>query len=327
MKRLYPVLAFTCALLPLPGAMAQTTLTSSTPVIGFYKFDVPVGTSIWTCGLVTKKAFQGQASSMTSGTNSTLTMNGAAWPTFGLHYVEILSGAQSGLVLDILSNTATTLQLKGNTASLGLSGTESFCVRSHSTLGSVFQGGAGLNGGTDTVTLVRDTGRKTYAWNGSGWEDGDLNDAGNTIIYPGQAFLINNGKGSPSTVTFGGGEVAYVKSGPIKVPLYRGIPNLVGLVNPLVSTTIGDSNFASSNNLLGNFGLVSSLSAGNDTVALRQNNGSLTPAGVYQSNGSNLEDGELNDGSNVQVRNGVGLIISVQADRTWTVPSLLPAGQ
>lgn len=323
MKCLPPVLAL--LLCGLPPAQAQAPLTSSTPVIGFYKFDVPVGTSLWTCGLVTKKAYQGQATSITPGPNSTLQRTGATWGVFDLHYVEILSGPQAGLILDIISNTANTLTLKGNTTPFALTGTESFCIRSHATLGKVFKNGAGLTAGSDTVTLIRETGTVTYSFNGSFWEDPDFGDAGNIIIYPGQGFLISHGGTTPATLTFGGDEVAYVKGGPTKIPLYPRIPNLVGLVNPLVSTNPADSFFASSQTSLGNFGFVGSLVAGNDTIDLRLNNGSLTSTGVFQSNGSFMEDSNFDDATNLPVRNGSGLIISVSADSTWTAPAV-PGG-
>jgi hypothetical protein len=314
------------SLVALAGPVLAQPLTSATPVIGFYKFDVPVGTSIWTCGLVTKKDFQGAATSMTAGATSVITSTTAAWPAFPLHYAEILSGPQTGLILDILSNTATTITVKGNTASFGLTGTEQFCIRAHATLGTVFKDGGGLTAGTDFVTLIGETGRKTYAFNGSFWEDEEVNDANNIIVYPGQAFLITHSAGTTATVTFGGDKVAYVKSGPTKIPLYPGIPNLIGSPNPLVSTNVADPYFAASSSTLGAYGFVQGLQAGSDFIEIRSNTGALASQGVFSSNGSFIEDSELNDGGTVPVRNGTGLIISVSGSRLMTVPSLLPAG-
>jgi hypothetical protein len=310
--------------------MAQS---SSTPVIGFYKFTIPTGTSLWTCGLVTKKDFQGaMTGTATVGTKSTITVDSATWAanSLPLHYVEILSGPQTGLILDIdpaTPNTATQLTVLGKTTGAGsfaLTGTETFCIRAHATLAKVFLNGAGLNAGTDSVTLIGSAGRASYRWTGT-WENADGDDASNTIVYPGQAFLITNGKGAVSTLTFGGGEVAYVKSGPTKIPLYRGIPNLVGIINPLVSTDPADSFFASSQNILGDFGLVSALNPGSDNVSIRQNNGNLTATGSYLVNGTMI-DADDNDATNVAVRNGIGIIINVSQDRTWTAPALQPGG-
>lgn len=332
MKRLSILLAF-ASVLPFSIAQAQTPLTSSTPVIGFYKFDIPTGTSLWTCGLVTKKSFQGaMTSTAVVGTKSTISVASANWTpgSFPLHYLEILSGPQAGLIFDIdpaTPNSATQLTVLGKTTgpgSFSLTGTETFCIRAHAKLSTVFENGGGLNAGTDSVTLIGNAGRATYFWGGS-WVDGDDNDAGNTIIYPGQAFLINNGKGAASTLTFGGGEVAYIKTGPTKIPLYRGIPNLVGLINPLASTNPADTFFGSAENILGDFGFVSALNAGTDSVSIRQNNGTLTQSGFYTANGT-MVDGDDNDATTVTVRNGIGMIISVSADRLWTAPALHPGG-
>lgn len=311
----------------LSDGFAQEPQSSSTPILGSYKFDVPVGTSIWTCGLVTGKVFQGKSSSMIPGTNSLLTVDAADWGNFELHYVEILSGTQVGLILDIISNTARSLTLKGDIATFGLTGDESFCVRRHCTLGTIFRGGAGLIAGSDTVTLFREAGSITYSFNGTIWEDPDLEDASNVIIYPGQSFLITHNGSSPTTLTFGGGAVSFIKTGPTIVPLYAGVPNLVGLINPLVSTRPTDSFFATSATALGDFGFEESIIAGNDSVEIRQNNGTLTSEGVFVSNGSNLEDDDLNDATNKSVRNGVGVIVSVSADGMWTAPTPAMLGQ
>jgi hypothetical protein len=314
------------SLVALAGPVLAQPLTSATPVIGFYKFDVPVGTSIWTCGLVTKKDFQGAATSMTAGATSVITSTTAAWPAFPLHYAEILSGPQTGLILDILSNTATTITVKGNTASFGLTGTEQFCIRAHATLGTVFKDGGGLTAGSDSVTLIGETGRLTFTYNGSFWEDDNFNDAGNTIVYPGQAFLITHSAATPATVTFGGDKVAYIKSGPTKIPLYPGIPNLIGSINPLVSTNAADPFFSASSSALGSYGFVQGLQAGSDLIEIRANTGSLTSQGVFSSNGTFLEDADFNDAGTTPVRNGIGFVISVSGSRLLTVPSPLPAG-
>src|SRR6186997_1294032 len=95
MKRYALPIALAATLLS-QGANAQAT--SATPVVGYYKFDVPAGTSTWVCGFVTKKDFQGAATSTAPGApvggepTTVITQTGASFPAFGLHYVEILSG-------------------------------------------------------------------------------------------------------------------------------------------------------------------------------------------------------------------------------------------
>jgi hypothetical protein len=307
----------------LPLILASTLLVqsvsaqSSTPVIGYYKVDVPAGSSIWTCGFVTKKEFQGAMTSIAVAPQSTIFQSGATFGDFTTlpHYVEILSGPKAGWVLDVVpGGDATHIKVDADLSSLV--GTETYCVRKHNSLGGVFANGGGLVAGVDTVALITEAGTAVYQFDGSAWIDGDLNDASNVTIYPGQGFII--GTNAVATVTFGGNEVSYVKTGPTKIPLYPGIPNLVGLVNPLVGTAPADQN------LLGSYGFVSSLVAGVDTVDLRLANGLLTSVGVFQSDGATMIDPDLNDASAQPVRNGSGLIVGVNADGTYTAPQLHP---
>ena len=319
----------------LPLILASTLIAqsaraqSSTPVIGYYKFDVPKGTTIWSCGFVTKKEFQGAMTSRTVAANSVIFQSGASFGNFTTlpHYVEILSGPNAGWIVDIIpgpENDATHIKVNAN---LGvLAGTETYCVRKHNTLGTVLPSGSGLIDGTDTVTIYTETGGTTYTSNGSNWEDGGANDADGTIIYPGQGFIIDHPAVAPATVTIGGNAVSYVKYGPTKVPLYFGVPNLIGLVNPLVAKNPLDPAYAASRTQIGNYGLVASLIAGADSVDHYSQNGLFTSPGSYSSNGSNLEDGGANDVSTDLVDNGAGLVVSVNgpADGTYTAPQVHP---
>ncbi|MFN5961034.1 MAG: hypothetical protein ACK5CW_06095 [Verrucomicrobiota bacterium] len=336
MNRAYllPVLA----MFSLPSALSAQ---STTPVIGYYKFDVPPGTSAWTCGFVAKVDYQSAMTgrALTSAGNpganppvspqSSITVTGTPWTgiTFGNHYAEIISGPQAGLVLDIVANTANQLTVLGDltSAPLQLTGSETFAIRRHATMATVFDNGGGLTPGADTVTLSTQFGTKTFTYNGSNWEDADLNDVSGEIIYPGQGFLIFNG-GAADVVTFGGNEIAYVKNTPTKIPLFPGIVNLVGLPSPLVATKPADPIYnTAGTNALGDLGFVSSLLAGADTLDLRSLTGDFASAGTFQSNGGNLEDADLNDGSPVRVRNGAAYILTVSGQRIHTFPLLTPA--
>ncbi len=315
----------------LPLILASTLLVqsasaqSSTPVIGYYKFDAPVGNSAWVCGFVTKKDFQGAATSMTPGAStSVINQSGASFPAFPLHYVEILSGPKAGLILDIVAsppNTATSVTVIGNTTALGLTGTETYCIRRHATLGTVFQGGAGLTAGSDNVTVFNSAGTSaTYSYNGLGWENaltGDPSD--DAIIYPGQGFVITNGGVAPATVTFGGNAVSYVKSGPTKVPAYLVATNLVGLVNPLVGSAPGDVS------TFGQMDFGSSLTAGSDQVGTLSLTGNLALLAVYTYNGLNMEDALTgDDATGVTVRNGAAFSITPSSDRLVTLKQTHP---
>ena len=334
MKRPTLLLALTCALLPHSGAMAQTTLTSSTPVIGFYKFDVPVGTSAWTCGLVTKKQFQGAMSStLPSGSKSTVNVSTATWQpgAFSLHYVEILSGPQEGLIIDIdptTPNTATQLTVIGKTSGpngLGLTGTENFCIRKHATLATVFKSGGGLAAYTDYVTLIDGNGlEKAFGYSGTQWFDGGFSiPSNNQIIYPGQGFLITSE--SAIQITFGGDEVAYVKSGPLKVPVYANKRNLVGVLSPVVSTNPLDSAYPSSSVPGSSLGLVAFLEPYTDVINTFTTDGLFADDAVFGSNGSTLVDGGFFlDRSSTPFRNGSVFAITPQVDSLYTQPALVP---
>ncbi len=332
------LLALVTVLAPIAS---HAQVPSSTPIIGYYKQTISQGTTPVVCAFVTKKDFQGAMTSHTPGAvNSTITQNAAGWTinqfqtsaipaTQSSHYIELLSGVHTGLILDIVSNTATTLVIEGNTAALpanpvsGLSATETYCIRKHNTLGQVLAGGGGLTGGSDSVTLFNTAGVSAiYFFNGANWEDGDLNIADNIPIYPGQGILVTRASASPATITVGGGEVSYVKSGPTKIPLFnsniagRPVNNFVGALNPLVSAT--------ETTALGSFGLVGGIVAGSDSVTIYSPTGSLSASGPFISNGSFIEDGDLNNANSVPVRNGAAFNVVTTGARIITVPQSHP---
>ena len=96
----------------------------STPVVGFYKVNVPAGSSFQGVNLVNSNLFSGTVSGITGSSlnlsNSSLTPN-----TFNstdgipetepggipLYYVEVQSGSSAGVLYDIQSNTANSVTL------------------------------------------------------------------------------------------------------------------------------------------------------------------------------------------------------------------------
>lgn len=333
MKRLALPLLLAAGLL---AQVASAQTSSSTPVIGYYKFDVPAGTSAWVCGFVTKKEFQGAATSMTPGANSVINQTGATFGTFNSHYVEILSGAQSGLILDIISNTATSITVEGDTGAFGLAGTETYCVRKHATLGTVFASPGTFTEFTDSVTLYNDNGNPlSFFLAGAGqWVADDFSTPANDqVIYPGQGFLINSQ--AANVITFGGNEVSYVKSGPTKIPLYRGFLNFVGPLNPLVATQPADPlyNLVSSPTTAGaltnlrNAGFASSgLEDFTDSLTKFLQGGDLNPEQAYfTSSGDLLLDDFATVANDATLRNGHAIGVTVEnADRTLTLSQQHP---
>ena len=344
MKSPIPTLALACALLPLTSAVAQTSLTSSTPVIGFYKQTIQKGNNPLVCGLVTKKEFQGAMASHAPGTtNSVVSQSGTNWginqfqttvnpATESSHYIEILSGVHAGLALDIVSNTSTSLTVEGNTAALpanpvsGLGSTETYCIRKHATLREILPAGGGLDI-SDTITFYNPDNTLTLvSWGGTIWEDafsGD--DRGSLPVYPGQGFVVNHVANTPVTLTVGGGAVSYVKSGNTKVPLYfssnpsKGLRNMVGAVNPLVSDA-----GATDTTPLSNFGLVTGLLS-SDVIQLGPANGAFNASSSYGVEGSSIIDNFSGDDvTSAPVRNGTAIRIRTAGNRVLTIPQTHP---
>jgi hypothetical protein len=318
-----------------PIASAQTS--SSTPVIGYYKFNVPNGKSIWNCAFVTKKDFQGAATSIApSGANSVITQTGAGWTvnqfqtsaipaTQSSHYVEVLTGPLAGTIADIVSNTATSVTVEG----LGIGSTSvTYCIRKHSTLASIFVT-AGLGPFEDEILLISDTGATSrYAYDDTA--PGHIVDAtdlvtikDNVVVYPGQAFMVT--VGVAKTLTFGGNEVSYVKTGVTKIPLYAGKANLVGLMDPLVATAPHTATAANERHNVDAIGLqTSGLGPFEDEIALFGFTGPTfgrkallyyddTPPGA-------IVDSLTNVPVSTPIPNGTGFILKPAVNRVYTQP-------
>ena len=302
-------------------ASAQTT--SSTPVIGYYKFDVKAGTSVWVSGFVAAKAFQGAATSITVDNNgtpadpsddeSTITQTGATFGTFGLHYVEVLSaGADEGRILDILSNTGTTITVAGP-----LTGTPTYCVRAHATFGTLFAGGAGLEAFNDVIALENSDGSQTVAYfDGTNWIDAITSaSADNNIVYPGQGVTII--AAADRVVTFGGNAVSYVKTGPTQISIYTAAVNYIGVLNPLVNT-VAPTAIDSTTTL--NYGLTE-MDPFNDVAATFTRDGLFGNPHVYYTDGTNIIDAiTAANGNTDTIFNGSAIQIIPAADGTYTLP-------
>lgn len=308
---------------------------SSSPVIGYYKFQAPSGVSLWTCALTTKKEFQGQSTSVAAAANSTITQSGATWTpsAFNLHFVEIVEGPWAGLVLDIVQNTATTVQVEGNLGAAGFNLGQSFkyAIRKHATLGSIFKSGAGLNAFDDSITLLYDNGtRKKFFYDDTApghivAEDfSTVKD--NEIVYPGQGMLLSC-TGS-RTLTFGGGEVSYVKDTPTKIPLYAGKVNFVGQMNPVVALNPLGGAASNERTAIAStaFGLAdSNLSEYDDLITVYgQNNGVFSQLGLfYYDQGADTIVDTGGAPTPTTMPHGIALTIKPTGDRYYTQPAVV----
>jgi hypothetical protein len=313
-------------------ASAQTQ--SSTPVIGYYKFQAPSGTSTWTCAFVTKKEFQGAMTGfVVNAGKGTISVAGTPLTAsaYTSHYIEILSGPNTGLILDVETTPAnTTSQITvawdpvGNTTAL--TGNETFCVRKHAKLSTVFASGGGLAPIDDSVEIVDPNGNTILAiWDGSAWVDGvDFVTPRDPILYPAQGFKINSLSGS--TVTFGGAEVSYVKTGPTIIPVYAGMVNLVGIMDPVVPLNPSAPDYATSSAPLSSLGL-NTLAPIDDIVTLFTAEGTLTESLVVW-DGTQIVDGVdyVTPKGSVTVTNGSAIQISPLSTGVYVQPASIPSG-
>ena len=305
--------AFVCTVGQL---QAQTSVT--TPPVGFNKLTLLAGNNLRVNTFVQAKAFQGAAQSVTSASNSVITVSGTLTASQfnevnGVpgYYVEILdAGSNQGMITDVVSNTAGSITVASNLAAFSVSGTASFCVRPHTTLSTLFGSGSGLSPGTDSVKLFYpNNSNKSFLFTGSGssWIDaGTGADAGGEVIYPGQGFIIT--VASPVNVIITGS----VKDGPTIVPLYAGAVNVVGTINPAVGGS----------QTLSNFNWISTFTAGLDSVNVYNDTGALQQLGSFISTGSSLINagtGASGDTQAVPPSNSV--VVSVSQSKNWVMPS------
>ena len=344
MNRPFPKLFIGLASAMLLGiAGGQTPTPSSTPVIGFYKFDAPAGKSLWSCAFVTKTQFQGLATSVAgSGGSTLLTQTGASWSvnqfqtsaspsTQSSHYAEILSGPNAGTVADITENSANTLTLQGN---FGIT-PFTYSVHEHATLGSIFLT-AGLSEFEDEIILYDDQGvSSSYQYDGTLGAEHMVDTGTGSIVfddvpvYPSQGFILN--VLIPKVITFGGGKVSYVKATPTKIGLKAGAVNLVGMMNPIVAASPLVGSLATNERLeIGSLGLTTSgLSEYEDEILVfGLVNGSLRNTGIYYTD-NGTGDIVLGDGTpvstSVLIPNGSAILVKPAiSNRVFTQPITHP---
>ena len=217
---------------------AQTTV--STPVVGFSKATIPVGSRAVVPGFVKASVFSGSgvvsdqivaSSGLTSGA-----LVPAGSPSFPTHYLEIVSGTYEGYSFDILANTSSSVTVSGLPADLHNT-TVNYVIRPHLTLGDIDytnlpEGAVILNIFNDpsvsAVTYIYDSAGNWYNSSGSVL----MNHA---VIYPGYGISLKNDGGSSFDITFKG----VVKTTKTAIPVYKNAAiNLVGPVNPSQTSTL-----------------------------------------------------------------------------------------
>jgi hypothetical protein len=309
-------------LLAVQAVQVSQAQSVATNPVGYNVFNLPAGGSFRVNTFVQPTAYQSTMASYTNATNSVVTISSSgssltsgsfaetgAEPSY---YLEVLSGSSTGLIVDVLANTTSTITVNANLSSFSVSGTSSFCVRPHTTLSSLFPATSGLAAYVDTVKLFFPDNSSqlfTFTGSGDGWI-GTGGDAGSQIIYPGQGFIVT--VQSPKSVSVMGS----VKPGPTIVPLYAGAINLVGTINPMLSGT----------QTLSTFGFPTLFSPYVDSAKLFYDDGSVQSPGTYLSNGSIMIDGTGGNANSVSVNPSNAVIVTVQQNKYWVMPSFYTSG-
>ncbi|MEM7147466.1 MAG: hypothetical protein AAF591_20285 [Verrucomicrobiota bacterium] len=299
---LVPLLALTAFAFGVVNVNAQTQAFSDK--VGYYTFDVEPSSNLIVSGLVTKKEFQGTIEAPTAGGSvTTITLSSGSLTAGALDengdvpcaYVELTeAGASQGLVVDIKSNTATTVTLHmtdAQASAAGLSVDDSICIRKHVTLGSLFESAQTgtppnvLAPGQDFIAMFDESGNqilfKLVSIGGTDvqWQTfaGSV-DADDTVVYPGQGFVFV--ASVAKSLRIGGESVSHVKDTATRVPVFGAGINLTGQINPLN----GSSSTVDATNLAAGGGLNNG-----DIIVTYDNDGSsFSQTGAYQVSGGNF---------------------------------------
>lgn len=288
---------------------AQSTV--STPIVGFENKAVNAGTTAMGVGFVKPTVFSGTASSISSTVISVSAGSfGNFAPVNGLptHYALLTSGGMAGFVLDILANTTSSITIDADLTPI-LGTTPQFKIIPHTKLSDVFNGNTSLSDYVDTVTVYHSDGTPLTLLRDSsaatGWVDGASFAEADSVIYPGQGFLLAT-SGNASVSTSG-----QVRSNTVKVPLYASGVNLVSVSNPGANPNI------------------QSINLGQDMADFVDTFGTFSSDGLNNQNANYLWGG-VTDGfispdtfapiTNVNVQGTSAILVNVSSDLNWNLP-------
>jgi uncharacterized protein (TIGR02597 family) len=164
--------------------------------------NVPANTDIVVSIPVLKSAaYAGQVASVTA---TTVTVKGT--PAFAVntwtatpHVLVIESGAKSGMIVPIMSNTADVLTIApGDFSTSGILLDDQLTVRPAWTIQSFMSGASSLTGVrlytfSNTQLNINNSANAVYFYVGGNWEDGDGAPANDFILYPGEGFIVRTG--------------------------------------------------------------------------------------------------------------------------------------
>jgi len=287
---------------------AQTT--SYSQVVGYSKLSINQGGRLIAPVFVKAAVYSG-SSTVTSGIFSASGLSAGALnttsfsdrPNFPTHYVKVTSaGTYQGLVLDVLSNTATSVTVAGTPADL--TGSVTIEVIPHYTLLDLANESTGLAPYSDAVTFY-DSGNNKRTYYYAGGSDGFVADdystpSGHVIIDPGTGVILNAGGNSSITMT------GVVNNKKTLVPVYAG-ESIVAPLDPSGISKVSDINLAPA------------IAAYSDAASVVLLNGSLATSTYYSDGTGMLDDGynALDSSTSPVLAVGNGFIINAGADGIW----------
>ncbi len=302
------IVLFALACLTAPQALLAQTPVYTAPA-GYISLgntaaatnNVPANTDIVVSIPVLKSAaYVGLVNSVTA---TTVTVKGA--PAFTVngwtatpHVLVVESGAKSGVIVPIMSNSADTLTVDlGVFSTSGILADDKLSIRPAWTVQSFMSGASSLTGvqlfgfSNTQLGINNSAGELYFSVGGGNWEDGDGASANNVILYPGEGFIVRTGS-TPIADFVISGEVPtaanYVAIGErVGAPRDTFFSYMSPTSEPLGSSGIG----ISAGDMLIDF---------NNTAAGRNKSG--TP--YFYIGGGNWEDGDGGSANSFQLQGG-----------------------
>jgi len=276
-------------------------------------------------------AFAGTVSAVAT---NTITITGAAftpsqWTTIP-HYVKITSGAKAGFLAAIDSHDATSVTVtpQSGQSLTGVVSGDKLSIQEAWTIGNFFESitvpaGLEVDLFSGTVAGINVAVDQIFNYDG-GWFDGNGDPADNTVIYPGESFIVRNATGSSVTGLVVIGQVPVSPYTVVLQNVDAGQPQDIpfGIFSPVAQT------FTATN-------LTSVANAG-DTILIYD----LAATGLNLSNASSLDyDGSgwidsvsgdyITEGTYEMAASGLGYVyrrIATGTDGVWTFTPSYAAG-
>jgi hypothetical protein len=290
---------------------AQTT--SYSEVVGYSNISLPAGSCAIAPGFVKAAVFSGSSTinGQTFSGSFTASLNPTSFgdrPNYPTHYVEITSGSYEGYSFDVDVAGSSGIQTDGIPSALD-GATVSIVIRPHLTLNDLVQGQVGLIDYSDAVNIINLDGTTTTRFYAdSSWLAEDFTTpAGHTVVYPGTGLVFSAGGAQITTQ-------GVVKANKTVVPLSTAAVNIVGPSNP------------SSDTLVNNLGIATSLAPYSDGFNVFSMDGNLATVATFFSDGSGILDSgfsPLDPTATDSVPSNSAIAVSVTADTAWVINSPL----